>query len=152
MKNKSEKMLAIRKIEYHLRNLASYRTGIKSLEKQLDYIMPNTTTRYERREGGFSFTVRSSTEDVALDRIEGKRALDIREQIARYQIIVDTIDAALKDLKPQQRQFIELRYFQDLTFVEIATKMGYSAESSVFTIRNHTFNRLLITCAGITQL
>lgn len=151
MKTKSEKILSIRKIENHLRNLASYRTGIKSLEKQLEYIMPNTTASYELREGGFSFTVRSSTEDVALDRIEGKRALDIRERIGRYQIIIDTIEDALADLKPLQRKFIELRYFQELTFMEIAPKLGYSAESSVFTIRNQAFHRLLITCAGILQ-
>lgn len=150
MKNKSEKMMAIRKIESHLRNLGAYRTGIKNLEKQLDYILPNTTASYEAREGSFSFTVRSSTEDVAIDRIEGKRALDIREKISRFSIIIETIEAALADLKDQERTFIDLRYFQDLTFQEIAHKMDYT-ESTIFMIRNQAFHRLLITCSGITS-
>ncbi|WP_236018171.1 hypothetical protein [Alicyclobacillus suci] len=59
--------------------------------------MPSMTARYDLAEGSHgTFFISSSTEKYAIDRIESKRALDLHEQIAHYQMIVDSIDKALK--------------------------------------------------------
>lgn len=151
-RDKATKMKNIKIIESHLRNRTAYETAIRNLEKQLDYIMPKMTASYEAREGSVGFTLRSSTEDIALDRIEGRRALAIREEITMNQFILEAIAEALADLDQAGRDFIRYRYDEGLTFAQVAQAMGYSSETSVFTIRNRVFNRLLITLAGVTKL
>lgn len=151
-KDKATKMKNIKLIEIHLRNRPAYEAAIRNLAKQLDYIMPKITASYEAREGSVGFTLRSSTEDIALDRIEGRRALQIREEMTHYQLVLDAINDALEILDPQERDFIRYRYEEVMTFAQVARAMGYSSETSVFTIRNQVFNRLLIMLSGILMM
>lgn len=135
-----------RQIETHLRYYKTYLVGIRNCEKQLEYILPNITTKYGAdQHGSFFYIVSDSTATAALDRIEGKRAIDLREEIDRYKIIVNSIDNAFEELKDQERQFIKYRYFDCLPIQEVKQKMGYAEERAVYRIRRHILDKLLIS-------
>jgi DNA-directed RNA polymerase specialized sigma subunit len=135
-----------RQIEQHLRFYKTYLCGITNCENQLEYIMPNITTKFGAdNHGAFFYVVADSTANIALDRIEGKRALDLREEIERYRIITASIDNALKELKEQEQDFVKYRYFECLPIHEVKQKLGYSEEKSVYRIRRHVLDKLLIS-------
>lgn len=139
-------------IETHLRNYRNYQAGIKNLQKQLDYILPNITAKYEIMEGSVgAFSFKSKTEDFAIDRIEGKRALQLHEDIAVYQLIIDCIDNAVKELEPLEQQFINFRYFQNWSIEKTAMEMGYS-ERNLFFVRNNVREKLMISLKNILNL
>lgn len=136
-------------IENHLRFYKTYLTGIKNCEQQLDYIMPTLVTGYNADDQGTFFYITNDTARVAIDRIEGKRALDLREEIERYKMITMSIDNAVNDLKPLEQRFVQLRYFECLPIHEVKTKLGYSENKSVFRIRRHVLDKLLISLNGL---
>lgn len=141
----------IREIEGHLRKFHTYKAGIKNLQRQINYIYPNVTAKYEFTRSGSGFVVSSSTEKTALDRIESKRALDLLEQIERFKIIVESIDEALNELQDQEREFIELRYFKDMSWNDIQRQLNYS-ERQLFYIRRKTLEKLLISLKNLFSL
>jgi DNA-directed RNA polymerase specialized sigma subunit len=144
--NHNAKMKDERIIENHLRYYSTYLCGIKNCEEQLEYIMPNITTKFGAdNHGAFFYVVSDSTANIALDRIEGKRALDLKEEIAKYRIITSSIDRALKELKQQEKDFIQYRYFECLPIHEVKMKLGYSEEKSIYRIRRHVLDKLLIS-------
>jgi DNA-directed RNA polymerase specialized sigma subunit len=135
-----------RQIENHLRFYKTYLVGIRNCEQQLEYIMPNITTKYGAdNHGSFFYVVADSTCNIALDRIEGKRALDLREEIEKYKIITNSIEKAMADLKPQEQDFVNHRYFDSLPMLEVKTKLGYSEEKSVYRLRRHVLDKLMIS-------
>ena len=141
-----------RVIEAHLRHYNTYRVGIKNCQKQLDYIMPSLVSGF-RTEGSQSiFYVQNNTENVALDRIESKLALDLREEIEQFQIIVDSIENAFEELKMQEKAFVQLRYFECLPMYEVKVQMGYSEEKSVYRIRRHVLDKLLISLNNLLSV
>lgn len=140
------KAMKERFIENHLRLYFTYLTGIKNCEKQLNYIMPTMVSRYEvSSDTGESFWIVNNTEKVAIDRIESKRALDLREEIERFKIITSSIEEAVENLTIQERAFVHLRYFECRPILEVKNQMGYSEEKSVYRIRRHVLDKLLIS-------
>jgi len=140
------KSMKERQIENHLRFYKTYLVGIKNCEQQLEYIMPNITTKYGAdNHGSFFYVVADSTCNVALDRIEGKRALDLREEISKYKIITKSIDQAIAELKPQEQDFVKYRYFECLPMHDVKQKLGYSEEKSVYRLRKHVLDKLMIS-------
>jgi hypothetical protein len=140
------KSMKERQIENHLRFYKTYLVGIKNCEQQLDYILPNITTKYGAdNHGAFFYVVADSTCNIAIDRIEGKRALDLKEEIERYKIITQSIQKAIAELKPQERDFVNFRYFDCLPMHEVKSKLGYSEEKSVYRLRRHVLDKLLIS-------
>src|SRR4051794_29197789 len=103
----NNKAMKERVIENHLRHYPNYKVGIRNCQKQLDYLLPNITARYEYIEGS-TFWIGNDTERVAIDRVESKRALDLHEEIERFLLIVTTIDNAIDGLKQQEKQFVTL--------------------------------------------
>lgn len=139
-----------RVIEAHLRFFKTYQVGIKNCEKQLDYIMPSLVARYEvYTDSGESHFIVNNTEKVALDRIESFRALGLREEIERYKIITSSIEAALEELKPEERDFITFRYFDCLPIHLVKSKLGYSEEKTVYRIRRRVLDKLLVSCSNL---
>jgi DNA-directed RNA polymerase specialized sigma subunit len=141
-----------RTIESHLRHYETYKIGIANCKQQLEYIMPNITAKYDYIEGASSFKITNTTERIAIDRIESKRALDLHESIANYQIIIDSIDRALSELKEHEREFIKLRYFDCLPMSVVKQKLGYSEEKSVYRIRRHILDKLQISLKNLLGL
>ncbi|WP_236026253.1 sigma factor-like helix-turn-helix DNA-binding protein [Alicyclobacillus suci] len=111
--------------------------------------MPSMTARYDLAEGSHgTFFISSSTEKYAIDRIESKRALDLHEQIAQYQMIVDSIDEALKTLTDEERSFAEMRYFKQWSIRRTAEALGYS-EKNIFVIRSRVMEKLTICLSNV---
>jgi len=140
-----------RTIEAHLRHYRTYKVGIENCQKQLDYIMPNITSRFDYVNGN-SFYISNNTERVAIDRIESKRALDLYEEIEQYKVITETIKKAFDELNNQEKQFVEFRYFQCMPMQEVKIAMGYSEEKSVYRIRRHVLDKLLISLNNLIIL
>jgi hypothetical protein len=135
-----------RQIENHLRFYKTYLVGIKNCEQQLDYILPNITTKFGAdNHGAFFYVVADSTCNIAIDRIEGKRALDLKEEIEKYKIITQSIEKAIAELKPQEQDFVKYRYFDCSPMHDVKTKLGYSEEKSVYRLRRHVLDKLIIS-------
>ena len=148
----STKATKERTIEGHLRHYHTYRVGIINCQKQLDYIMPSLVSGYGNDGIQSVFYISNNTEKVALDRIESKRALDLREEIELNSIIVNSIDNAFAELKDQEKAFVHWRYFDCLPIYEVKVKMGYSEEKSVYRIRRHVLDKLLISLNNLLTL
>lgn len=150
-KDKTIRVKQIKKIEKYLRQYTSYKIGLMTLQKQLDYIMPNITATYELVEGSAgTFKITSSTEKYAIDRIESKRALMLHEDIERYSIIIESIDQAVSELDPIERKFVELRYINRKTIQQTSIELGYS-EKHIFNLRHKVMDKLLISLRGLLQ-
>jgi DNA-directed RNA polymerase specialized sigma subunit len=132
-------------IENHLRYYKTYQVGIKNCEQQLEYIMPSLVTRYSVDNNGAYFFISNDTEKVAIDRIEGKRALDLREEIERNKLITNSIENAIDNLKQQEKDFVKYRYFECLSIEDVKVKLGYSEEKSIYRIRRHVLDKLMIS-------
>lgn len=139
------KSMKERTIETHLRFYKTYQVGIQNCEQQLEYIMPSLVTKYGVDNNGAFFFITNDTEKVAIDRIEGKRALDLREEIERFLLITSSIENALADLKDQENEFVKWRYFECLPIHEVKIKLGYNDEKSVYRIRRHVLDKLMIS-------
>lgn len=147
------KAMKERIIESHLRFYKTYLVGIENCEQQLEYIMPSLVARYEiSTDTGESFFIVNNTEKVALDRIESKRALDLREEIERYKIITSSVDNALKNLTEVERHFVMLRYFECKAMAVVTDALGYTEEKSVYRIRRHVLDKLLISLGNLLSL
>lgn len=141
-----------RTIESHLRHYNTYKVGIVNCKKQLDYIMPSMVARYEVDGQGAGFYISNNTERVAIDRIESKRALDLHENIKQFEIICRSIDRAFKELQPQEQDFVKLRYFDCQPIERVKQEMGYSEDKSVYRIRRHVLDKLLISLNNLLAM
>jgi hypothetical protein len=152
-KSGKTKALNERYIETALRFYKTYLVGIKNCEQQLEYIMPSLVARYEvSTDTGESLFIVNNTEQVALDRIESKRALDLREEIERYKIITSSIDNALKNLTEIERHFVILRYFECKAMAVVTDALGFAEEKSCYRIRRHVLEKLLISLGNLLSL
>jgi hypothetical protein len=141
-----------RVIESHLRHYNNYKIGILNAQRQLDYISPSLVGGYSIDGSRSLFFVSNNTERVALDRIESKRAIDLREEIEQYKVIVDSIDSAFAELKPKEKDFVRLRYFECLSIFDVKLKMGYSEEKSVYRLRRHVLEKLVISLNNLRSI
>ncbi|MFC4618638.1 sigma-70 family RNA polymerase sigma factor [Camelliibacillus cellulosilyticus] len=139
-------------VERLLRHYRYYKSGIVNLKRQLDYIMPGCVANYDIVEGSTgTFSIRSTTEKYAIDRIESKRALDLHEKIKKYELIVKCIDDSLKGLTEEERRFVEIRYFDNKPIRYAADVLGYS-ERSIFNLRRDVLDKLKISLSGVINL
>lgn len=141
-----------RTLENHLRYFETYKIGIKNCQQQLEYIMPTLVSKVGIEFDGSSFFVPNNTQNVALDRLESKRALDLREEIEKYNLIVSSISNALEDLTEQEKEFVKYRYFDRLEMNVVKKKMGYSEEKSIYRIRRLVLDKLTISLKNLLTL
>ena len=141
-----------RSIENHLRYFDTYKTGIKNCEQQLEYIMPSLVSRYGALDTGESFFIVNNTAKVALDRIESKRALDLKEEIDRFKLITSSIENALENLTDIEKRFVQLRYFECKPIAIVSSALGYAEEKSVYKVRRHVLDKLMISLKNLLSL
>jgi hypothetical protein len=142
-----------RSIENHLRYFYTYKIGIKNCEQQLEYIMPSLVSRYEvSTDSGESFFIVNNTAKVALDRIESKRALDLKEEIERFKLITNSIENALENLNEIEKRFVQLRYFECKPIAIVSSALGYAEEKSVYKVRRHVLDKLMISLKNLLSL
>jgi len=152
VKEKKSERHRLKTIENHLRHYHQYKIGIRNLKLQLDNIMPRITATYEVKEGSRgTFAIKSDTETYAIDRIESKRALDLHEQMEKYRLLVDCIDAAMEGLNDEEKKFVEYRYFCNYTISKMAMTMGYG-ESTIFCFRNRVLDKLSHSLSGLVTM
>jgi hypothetical protein len=148
-KNKSDDFSII---EYHLRNYHHYKSGIRNMKKQLEFIMPPITPSYQLRENALTtFSFNSTTENYALERIESHRAAKLHEDIAVYQLIIESIDDAIESLDELEKQFVRCRYFLNLSMDEVKNETKYSI-SKVFNVRSDLKDKFMISLRHIINL
>lgn len=92
--------------------------------------------------GGFKTSI---TEAEALHATETKERL--RQEIAQLKLKLNSIEKALNCLDPSERRVIELRYFNGLSWPQVAAKSGYS-ERSCFRIREKAVDRVAVALFG----
>lgn len=114
--------------------------------------MPTLVSNYGITENGSFWFISNDTEKVAIDRIESKRALDLREEIEQFKLITDSIDAALDELTPEEWNFVQQRYFLASPMKDVKTAMGYSEEKSIYRIRRRVLDKLLISLNNLLTL
>ena len=141
-----------RTIENFLNKYVTYKIGIKNCQQQLDYMLPSLTTRFSSDGLIASYYIANNTEQVALDRITSKKAIDLTEEIARYELIISSIDNAMSELDPKQKIFVEHRYFTGLKMYEIKEKMGVSEEKTLYRIRRLVLDKFLISLSSLVNL
>ena len=139
-------------IENYLSKYNTYMIGMRNCQKQLDYIMPTLTARYEVDGQRSAFYISNNTEQVAVDRITSKKALDLLEEIEEYRLIVTSINEALHDLDEEQLEFVKHRYFQGKKMYQIKDLMGYSQEKALYRIRNQILDKFVISLKNLISL
>jgi DNA-directed RNA polymerase specialized sigma subunit len=142
----------VRTIENYLNKYTTYKIGIKNCQKQLDYMLPSLTTRFSSDGMSASYYIANNTEQVALDRITSKQAIDLTEEIAHYNLIISSIDNALSELDPKQKEFVKHRYFTGLKMHEVKAKMGMSEEKTLYRIRRQVLDKFLISLSSLVKL
>jgi DNA-directed RNA polymerase specialized sigma subunit len=139
-------------IENFLNKYNTYKVGIKNCQKQLDYMLPSLTTRYESDGMTASYFISNNTEQVALDRITSKKALDLLEEMEQYKLIITLIDNAIDELDEKQKIFVQLRYFAGLKMYEVKAKMNVSEEKTLYRIRRLVLDKFQISLSGLMTL
>lgn len=134
-------------IENYLQKYNTYRIAVRNCNKQLNYMLPTLTSR-----NGAEEFIANDTEEVAVTRLESKKALKIREEIEEYKLIISCIDEALSELDEKQKTFVELRYFKCLKMYQIKDEMAYKEDKSIYRIRKQVLDKLLISLNNLISL
>lgn len=151
MKNNNRNMKE-HTIENFLNKYDTYKIGIKNCQQQLDYMLPSLTARYDSDGLSASYYIANNTEQVALDRITSKKALDLLEEIEQYKLIIALIDNALSGLDEKQKAFVQNRYFIGLKMYEVKAKMNVSEEKTLYRIRRQVLDKFAISLSSLMNL
>lgn len=137
-------------IESYLKNLSCYYASLSNLQRELDLLqdISPTTTSYRLKEHAFTSTISRPTETTALKRIDIEES--IQKEIKRLTHLVTSIEKALEQFNAQELEFIRLRYFERLDTYNVTMELGFSEPKSMFRIRRHVLDRLLICLCHLT--
>jgi hypothetical protein len=138
------------KIEKHLKHYKNYKIGMNNMKKQLEHLFPRITAAYEMREGSSgTFSNNSTTEDFAIKRAEKKAEMEW--YIKTYELVTTSIDSALKQLDPLQKEFVEKRYIEGINMKSVASNLGYSLRQT-YKIKEEVREQFLITLNSLTLI
>lgn len=139
-------------IETFLNKYRTYQIGMKNCKQQLNYMLPSLTVKFTSDGKTATYHIKNNAEEVALDRIISKKAIDLTEEMARYKLIIASIDNAMGELDEKQKQFVELRYFDGLKMYEVKAKMNVSEEKTLYRIRRQVLDRFVISLSSLMTL
>ncbi len=135
-----------RTAEYYLYNFKALAANLEIRQEKLrKYEYSGLTVVDLTRPGSRSDFKTSITETEALNATETKERL--RQEIAQLKLKLNSIEKALNCLDPSERRVIELRYFNGLSWPQVAAKSGYS-ERSCFRIREKAVNKVAVVLFG----
>lgn len=138
-------------IENYLKNYNTYKVGILNCQKQLDYISPTLVTGYNALGNDSLFYIKNDTSAVAIDRIESKRALDLKEEIVKNSLIIDSIDRAVAELQEKPKIFVKMRYFEGKSMNEILEVLNYAEAKSAYKIRREVLDYFFISLHNLVS-
>lgn len=126
-------------LESHLRNYHSYKTGIANLKKRMEReYSPQVTTDYRLKESSRTLAISSTTEATVLKR------MDLDKKIGLYQLFVDSMDNAIEQLPPDEKQFVQLRYFERQSIPKISMEL-FCSPRKIHRIKRRAMDQLLIS-------
>ncbi|MED3865232.1 RNA polymerase sigma factor [Priestia megaterium] len=120
------KMDEFKVIENHLEKYMSYKIGVENLKQQLEHMFPKVTANYDLSKEGSTgtFMFNSNTENYGIERAEIGKAIEA--EIERYELVISSIDRAMEHLEEKEREYVQLRYFENLKNGEVAQRMNFS--------------------------
>jgi hypothetical protein len=134
-------------IENYLHKYNTYKIAVRNCNKQLNYMLPTMTSR-----NGAEEFIANDTEEVAVNRLESKKALKIREELEQYKLIISCIDEAISELDEKQKTFVELRYFKCFKMYQVKEEMSYKEDKSIYRIRKQVLDKFLISLNNLISL
>jgi RinA family phage transcriptional activator len=137
-------------IENYLKDYNSYVAGITNYERQLEYISATLVPIYSPLDIGM-YRIGNNTANIALERIEGVKALEIKKEIARLQLIVESVERAVESLPERMRIFVQLRYFENSPMKVIMERLEIE-EKSAYRIRRKVLDKFLISLQALVGL
>ncbi|GAB3809602.1 hypothetical protein [Virgibacillus kimchii] len=140
-------------LEIHLRNYKQYKTALNILQEQLDYLIPGFHASYQiDRINKTHFQLNTDSElSQPIDRSSSLKALFIYEELIQKKMVLDSIDKSLDQLNQTEKEYVNLRYFQEKSVVATSMKLGYS-EKYIFQLRKKVLDKLLIPLSGLLIL
>ncbi len=146
LKEKNEKY---KLLETHLRNYKHYKVATGILQKQLDYLVPGFFANYQiDHNNKIHFQLDTNSEHLQpIDRSSSLKALIIHEELIQKKIILNSIEMSLDQLNQTEREYVDLRYFQEKSVVATSMELGYS-EKYIFQLRKRVLDKLLLSLSG----
>lgn len=135
-----------RAAEYYLYNFKALAANLEIKKERLRKFQYSGLTIADLtrpgKPGGFKTSI---TEAEALNAVKVKERL--QRELVQLELKISGIKKALCCLEPSERRVIELRYFNDLPWAQVAAKSGYS-ERSCFRIREKAVDRVAVALFG----
>lgn len=128
----------------------SFPIRIMSLKQQIYMIRqqlePSMIARYELREGTTN-SVSSPVETAAINRIEGDAVVKIETKINNLENLKEIVETSIDImLNPEQREMVDSRYFQKLTWQETCCEL--SIDKNTYYSRKDEIVKVLAWCFG----
>lgn len=119
----------LRNYPYYKQAVKSISDDIKDIQTRLSYESPKITTYGENTGGGYKEL--NGTEQAAEKRIWLERQCEeLRENRRQLQTQIDKVDTAMSKLSTEDREIVELFYFDKLTHRNLAQRIYISERSS----------------------
>ncbi|MCC2248894.1 sigma-70 family RNA polymerase sigma factor [Virgibacillus sp. AGTR] len=140
----------LKKLESHLKNYKIYKSAIRNLQKQLEFLVPELIVKYKNSCFNKNFRL-SLEQETTLDNISKEKAIKLCEYLFYYRVIVNSIDEAIEELNEIDYNFVVCRYIENYSIIQTSLELGYS-EKYIFNIRKQVLNKLLISLNGLLFL
>ncbi|SDM80833.1 hypothetical protein [Sediminibacillus halophilus] len=128
---KQERKKMIKIIEKHLKNYHNYKVAAINIKKQLERLLPS----------------QRSTEGTKIG-ISTKGLEKLEDELTELEILMESIERAIAELSPIEKEFIQYRYFNNWSIDKSAMEIGYN-DKALFTIRNQVMDKLIISLGGL---
>ncbi|QTM98438.1 transcriptional regulator [Sediminibacillus dalangtanensis] len=129
--DKQERKKLIKIIEKHLKNYNNYKVAAINIKEQIERLLPT----------------QRSTESTKMD-YPTDSFKKLENELAEVEVLMESIERAVAELSPVEKEFIKYRYFNNWSINKSAMEIGYN-DKALFTIRNQAMDKLIISMGGL---